>query len=86
MSQDSEGCHKIMIEAHKYESPCEIICQVRELQDKTTTYPSLRRIMRSSLERLRSVSHRRKLGDNSLLLFVTSITVVGLTNGETFAP
>uniref|UniRef100_M1C641 Ubiquitin thiolesterase n=1 Tax=Solanum tuberosum TaxID=4113 RepID=M1C641_SOLTU len=62
------------------------IREIAEINPQSTTYPSLRRIMRSSLERLRSASQRRKLGDNSLLFFVTSMTVVGLTNGTTFAP
>lgn len=49
-------------------------------------YPSLRRITRSSLERLRSASHRKKLGYESLLLFVMSATVDDLMNGATLAP
>lgn len=49
-------------------------------------YPSLRRITRSSLERLRSASQRKKLGDKSLFSFVTSAAVAGLTNAATLAP
>lgn len=49
-------------------------------------YPSLRRIIRSSLERLRSANQRKKLGDKSLFSFFTSTTVTGLTNGATLAP
>ncbi|MFS8025826.1 hypothetical protein Hanom_Chr16g01479661 [Helianthus anomalus] len=49
-------------------------------------YPSLRRISRSSLERLRSASHSKNLGDNSRFSFVISTTVASLTNGATLAP
>nr|GMD91742.1 tropinone reductase-like 3 [Ipomoea batatas] len=49
-------------------------------------YPSLRRITRSSLERLRSASHCKKFGDESLLFFVMSATVDDFTNGATLAP
>ena len=49
-------------------------------------YPSLRRIMRSSLERLRSASHCKKFGDNSWFSLFMSTIVAGSTKGATFAP
>lgn len=57
-----------------------------ESGNRKVVYPSLRRIIRSSLERLRSASQRKKLGDRSLFSLVTSTIVAGLTNGATLAP